>query len=67
MKVNIEVIRKEIFNFEVEAVLNSDGSIDTELTQEKAYEAYCEAVDKENLRNYFYDVDLYYGDIEEAK
>ena len=67
MKVNIEVIRKEIFNFEVEAVLNSDGSIDEEATKDKAYEVYCEAIDKENLHDYLYDVELQYGDIEEVK
>ena len=67
MKVNVELIRKEIFNFEVEAVLNSDGGIDEEATKDKAYYVYCEAIDKENLHDYLYDVELQYGDIEEVK
>ena len=64
MKVNVELIRKETFHFEVEAVLDSNGNIDEEATKEKAYEAYSKAIDKECLRNYFDDVDLEYGDIE---
>lgn len=60
VKVEVDVIRKTIFEFAVEAVLDSDGDIDIEKTKEKAYEAYCKAEEDNTLNNHFGDEDLSY-------
>ena len=65
MKVNVELIRKTTFNFEVEAVLDSNGDIDEEATKDKVYDIYSKATDTNNLYGFFYDEDIEYGDIEE--
>lgn len=60
VKVEVDVIRKTIFEFVVDAVLDSDGDIDIEKTKEKAYEAYCKAEEDNTLHNHFGDEDLAY-------
>lgn len=64
MKVNVEVIRKTIFNFEVDAVLDKYGNIDEDATQAKAFEEYEKAQDNNTLYENFYDEDVEYGEID---
>lgn len=64
MKVNVEVIRKTIFNFEVDAVLDKYGNIDEDSIQAKAFEEYEKAQDNNTLYEHFYDEDVEYGEID---
>ena len=64
MKVNVELIRKTIFNFEVDAVLDKYGNIDEDSTQAKAFEEYEKVQNNDTLYEYFYDEDVEYGDME---
>ena len=52
-KFNVDVIQKRIFSFEVDAVDENDA-------EQKAYEAYCEAIDKDNIEDYLIDEDVEY-------
>lgn len=63
MKVNVEVIRKTIFNFEVDVVLDKYGNIDEDSTQAKAFEEYEKVQNNDTLYEYFYDEDVEYGDM----
>lgn len=67
MEVNIEVVRKTIFNFEIDAVLDKYGNIDENSTQAKAFEEYEKAENDNTLYEHFYDEDVEYGDIEEVQ
>ena len=69
VKVEVDIIRKTIFEFTVEAVLDSDGDIDIEATKEKAYKEYEKAYNNGTLQEHYSDEDLEYeiGDEVEMK
>ena len=65
IKVEVDIIRKSIFEFTVDAVLTPDGNIDEDATKLKASDAYDEAFENGSLQDHFSDEDYEFeiGDI----
>lgn len=60
IKVEVDIIRKSIFEFTVDAVFTPDGDLDEEAVKIKAAEAYEKAEEDGSLYDHFYSDDFEY-------
>lgn len=58
MLVEVDVIKKVIYQFNIDAELNDEGYIDEEAVKEQAYKAFEEAEEDNTLAEHYYDEDL---------
>ena len=60
MIVEVNVMKKVIYQFKVDAELNDEGYIDEEAVKEQAYKAFEEAEKDNTLTEHYYDEDFEY-------
>ena len=60
MIVEVDMIKKTTYQFNIDAELNEEGYIDEEAVKEQAYKAFEEAEKNNTLAEHYYDEDFEY-------